>query len=89
MAFAGDDLFLGVLGEGALLRIRLEDTDGTFRPAGSERLFAGEDGRSPLGRIRDVVSGPDGVIYVLTSNRDGRGTPSPGDDRIYRLVSRP
>ena len=39
-----------------------------------------------FGRLRTVVEGPDGALYVLTSNRDGRGTPSSGDDRILRVT---
>jgi glucose/arabinose dehydrogenase len=38
-----------------------------------------------LGRIRVVVPGPDGALYLATSNRDGRGRPRNGDDRIVRL----
>lgn len=38
-----------------------------------------------VGRIRDVIEGPDGALYFTTSNRDGRGTARPGDDKIYRL----
>jgi aldose sugar dehydrogenase len=38
------------------------------------------------GRIRDVVQSPEGKLYFLTSNRDYRGTPKPGDDKIYQLV---
>ncbi len=40
------------------------------------------------GRLRDVVEGPDGMLYVLTSSRDGRGRPSEGDDRVLRLAPR-
>ena len=39
-----------------------------------------------FGRLRDVVEGPRGALYVLTSNRDGRGRPRPGDDRILRIM---
>lgn len=38
-----------------------------------------------LGRIRDVVLGSDDMLYITTSNRDGRGTPSASDDKIYRV----
>ena len=31
--------------------------------------------RRRFGRLRTVVEGPDGALYVLTSNRDGRGSP--------------
>jgi glucose/arabinose dehydrogenase len=41
------------------------------------------------GRLRTVVEGPDGALYVLTSNRDGRGTPHAGDDRILRVAPPP
>ncbi len=38
-----------------------------------------------FGRLRDVVLGPDGLLYVLTNNRDGRGSPIESDDRIVRV----
>jgi aldose sugar dehydrogenase len=39
------------------------------------------------GRIRDITEGPDGAIYFSTSNKDGRGKPAPGDDKIYKITS--
>ncbi len=39
-----------------------------------------------VGRVREIVEGPDGLIYFSTSNRDGRGKVNPGDDKIYRIV---
>ena len=38
-----------------------------------------------FGRIRDVVLGPDEFLYILTSNRDGRGNPVSEDDRIIKI----
>ena len=41
--------------------------------------------RNQLGRIRAVVAGPDGFLYISTSNTDGRGQPKGGDDKILRV----
>jgi glucose/arabinose dehydrogenase len=49
-----------------------------------EPLFEGR-----FGRLRTIVEGPGGDLYVLTSNTDGRGTPRPGDDRILRVTPPP
>lgn len=38
------------------------------------------------GRLRDAVVGPEGGLYILTSNRDGRGRSRRGDDRLFRIV---
>ena len=73
------NLFVGALAGQHLLRVRFEPNDPN-RVAGTERLLAGR-----FGRIRDVVSGPDGALYLCTSNRDGRNTPVAADDRIVKL----
>ena len=41
--------------------------------------------KGELGRIRDVVVGPDNMLYITTSNRDGRGVPDSEDDKIIRI----
>ena len=57
------DLFASTLAERSVRRIRLQDG----KPAGQEVLFA------ELGeRIRDVRSGPDGALYLLTDSAEGR-----------------
>lgn len=38
------------------------------------------------GRLRDVVMGPDGNLYVTTSNCDGRGSCPPEQDKILRIT---
>lgn len=37
-----------------------------------------------IGRIRDVIE-RDGFLYICTSNRDGRGLPQSGDDKIIKI----
>lgn len=39
-----------------------------------------------LGRIREVTQGPDGYIYLTTSNTDGRGSKNIGDDKIVKIL---
>jgi len=38
--------------------------------------------KNEFGRLREVVAGPDGMLYVTTSNLDGRGNPREGDDKV-------
>lgn len=63
---------------GRQLRKVLPLPDGTVRDEGTLSEV-------DLGRLRDVAQGPDGCIYVATSNRDGRGEPARTDDRVVRL----
>ncbi|HYI36514.1 MAG TPA: PQQ-dependent sugar dehydrogenase [Thermoleophilaceae bacterium] len=69
-------LFVAALGGEGLFRSRLNGTD-AGRPV---KLYSGR-----YGRIRTVVKAPDGSVWFSTSNRDGRGDPKRGDDRILRI----
>jgi len=77
-AWEGNILF-GALRGRHLHRVVLNDD--LTEAVSEERLFEGR-----YGRIRAVAVGPDGYLYFTTSNRDGRGNPSAGDDRILRIV---
>ena len=76
-SFVGN-LFAATLRGTHLLRL-VVDAQGR-RVTRQERLLEGT-----FGRLRDVVVGPDGYIYICTNNRDGRGSPASADDRIIRL----
>jgi glucose/arabinose dehydrogenase len=74
-----NNLFVATLRGTLLLRLRIDPA--ARRVIAQERLLEGQ-----FGRIRDVVTGPDGYLYFCTNNRDGRGNPTSDDDRIARLV---
>jgi glucose/arabinose dehydrogenase len=75
-AWTGDFLLGALVGE-QVRRVRLRGD----RAVVDERVP-----QVDVGRVRTVVEGPDGALYALTSNRDGRGTPRRGDDRLIRIV---
>jgi quinoprotein glucose dehydrogenase len=72
----------------ALIRVRLKTEAGGYQVLAIERWFATDDDEGRFGRLRDVVAGPDGCLYFLTSNRDGRGSPGRDDDMIVRIMPR-
>jgi glucose/arabinose dehydrogenase len=78
LAYADGHLWLAALRGQRLWRI---DVDGD-RASNPTAYFVGD-----YGRMRTVARAPDGMLWVTTSNRDGRGDPKAGDDRI--LLIRP
>ena len=77
-AWSGNLVF-AALKSSHLQRVTLEPPD--YRTVTSRQtLFQGR-----YGRLRAVVMGPDGYLYFTTSNRDGRGSPRQGDDKLLRL----
>lgn len=76
--FTGNFFFGALRGEG-LVRVMLSSSE-SVNPSDVEKII------QDVGRVRDVVEGPDGYIYFTTSNRDGRGEVKPGDDKVYRLI---
>ncbi|WP_255150947.1 PQQ-dependent sugar dehydrogenase [Halorarius halobius] len=75
-AWQGDLLF-GTLAGSHLHRTTIEGTTVT----GNDRHFEGT-----FGRLRTTFVGPDDHLYAVTSNRDGRGSPQEGDDRVLRFA---
>ena len=76
-AWTGDYLMAGLVGQ----RIQRVTISREGRVTGNQALFEGD-----YGRMRSIVEGPDGALYALTNNTDGRGSPQEGDDRILRIV---
>ncbi len=79
LAFLDGSLWAGALRGGRLWQVPVEDGN-TGKP---RDFLVGE-----FGRLRTVVAAPDGNLWVTTSNRDGRGDPQPGDDRILVVSPR-
>jgi glucose/arabinose dehydrogenase len=76
IAAIGNTVFVaGLRGE----RLWAVDTEGAEIEAVPR---VGLDGQ---GRLRDVVAAPDGTLWVLTNNTDGRGSPRADDDILLRL----
>jgi glucose/arabinose dehydrogenase len=76
-AIAGDRLYVAALRGERLWTVPLDGSGGTGQPAA---VLAGS-----YGRLRHAAVAADGALWVLTSNRDGRGDPAPDDDRVLRF----
>ncbi|MFZ1721507.1 MAG: PQQ-dependent sugar dehydrogenase [Microgenomates group bacterium] len=71
--------FAGLKGEG-LFRV-------VFDPENPAKVLLSEKiPQVNVGRVREVIQGPEGVLYFTSSNRDGRGTIRDGDDSLYKLM---
>lgn len=74
IAVADGSIHIANLRGERLRQVPLDDLDS------STERFVGE-----YGRLRDVVTTPEGALWVLTNNTDGRGDPGPRDDLILEL----
>jgi glucose/arabinose dehydrogenase len=79
--WAGSLLFAGLRGQ-SLYRMVLDSADPRAVVSFSA-LYSNQ-----FGRLRDVVEGPDGALYVLSSNLDGRGAAGPDGDVVLRVTFR-
>jgi glucose/arabinose dehydrogenase len=77
------NLFFATLAGRHLHRVRFDPND-PRQVLADERLL-----QDRFGRIRDIVTGPDGALYFATCNRDGRGSPTADDDRIVKIIAAP
>jgi len=72
------DFFMAALRGQRLWRLDLDENGAVVD---REAFLSGQ-----AGRLRHVAQAPDGSLWILTSNRDGRGNPTADDDRILRLA---
>ena len=77
LAYADGHLWMAGLRGQRLWRINVSAAGKASRPT----AWFTED----YGRLRTVAAAPDGRLWLTTSNRDGRGDPSPDDDRIILI----
>lgn len=85
ITFYQGSLFVATLRSQSLVKIDLGYDENKFHVKKIEHLFRDKNGNSTYGRIRTAVVGPDGYLYFLTNNRDGRGNPRPDNDKILRI----
>ena len=71
--YLGESIFFGGLAGKSLFEYKIADKT-------LKRYFQEE-----FGRIRAVVLGPDGYLYITTSNTDGRGNPKEDDDKLIKV----
>ncbi|MDP3770574.1 MAG: PQQ-dependent sugar dehydrogenase [Candidatus Sungbacteria bacterium] len=76
MAFWDGSLFFAGLRGEAIYEARIVDEKNVSIKIHFHKEF---------GRVREVIAGPDGYIYITTSNTDGRGIVQEGDDKIIRI----
>jgi glucose/arabinose dehydrogenase len=78
-SWAGSFVFTGLRGE-AVYRAVIDPTtpDKVVRV---ERYL-----HQKFGRLRNIVEGANGVLYIAVSNQDGRGDPSERDDLIVSMT---
>ena len=76
LAILGTDAYVASLRGRTLYRVPLR---------GERALRPQKVGIRDLGRLRTVAEAPDGSMWLVTSNTDGRADPRKGDDRIVRL----
>ena len=79
-AFASGSLWVAALRGEQLWQIPLSRDGQAGSPVAH---FTGD-----FGRLRAVVLAPDGSLWCATSNKDGRGDPRPGDDKILMIPLR-
>lgn len=82
LAVTDDAVYVAALRGERLWRVTFgEDDPAEDDPAEDEPFLVSE-----LGRLREVAVGPDGALWILTNNTDGRGAPRDGDDRLVRML---
>jgi glucose/arabinose dehydrogenase len=72
---------VGTLGSKHLHRVAFNSSGVT-----THEVYLSGNPPNGYGRLRDVVSGPDGYLYVTTSNCDSRGSCPADKDYILRIV---
>lgn len=80
--YSGDKLDL----DGYMIMASLRSSHLYQLEINEEGLVSQKSILSGIGRIRDVNEGPDGNLYVITSNTDGKGFPDRFDDKLLRIT---
>jgi len=80
IVFWNGSLFVPTMKSEVLIKLNLEKNEDSYQLGSEERWFEWE-----YGRLRNIVEWPDGNLYLMTTNDDGRGWSNAGDDIILQI----
>ncbi|MBP9699905.1 PQQ-dependent sugar dehydrogenase [Candidatus Woesebacteria bacterium] len=74
-----NNFLFGMLRGTGIMRVQFDDQ-------GEKIVSNAKIDNIDVGRVREIVESPDGILYFTTSNQDGRGRARPQDDQLFKII---